>query len=501
MGCVGCLSQAGRDHRRQPLHQVAKRPVGLAARAHDHPCPEVGQGRAVLGQDLRASRGGCADAPTPGGRRDRRGRRRALTPSRAAICAKFCAPRRSRSSKSPRRAPAHGVNEVVGDLGALPGLAQGLGIAARRPRAARSRAERAGPPSSGPAPGSGPPIPDRRGRRRGARRRTRSRRSPGRAEPSPAHSADRSCPDCGSGGPRDRAALRLRACRAARSSSRFSRFRRPCSRSRCSRGIASTLHALLSTSQPYFAACGGAEHRRARPPSRRAALRRPRPRVPREQLHAPAQPARRRARHGPRMDGWALLATILASLGMIGLAPVLAWRRVERAAPRPGGRGARRARDGGAGLVARGLRPAQLSLHGPAGSAVVGLRLRRARPRAGRCARRRPGARRLGPPPQPRVLDQADRNRRPGRGRPVDGARGGARARGPGHARPGSPGGCSFSTPWCSASCNSPRRAAPGSTSSSSPPGEGASATARRWSGWPGRAPPPASSQSRCGRP
>ena len=41
------------DHRRQPLHEVAQRAVGLALRPDDHPGAEVGQRRAILAERER----------------------------------------------------------------------------------------------------------------------------------------------------------------------------------------------------------------------------------------------------------------------------------------------------------------------------------------------------------------------------------------------------------------------------------------------------------------
>ena len=53
IGWVAVRSQLGRDHHRQPADQVAQRPVGLAAGADHHRRPEVGQRRALGGEDPR----------------------------------------------------------------------------------------------------------------------------------------------------------------------------------------------------------------------------------------------------------------------------------------------------------------------------------------------------------------------------------------------------------------------------------------------------------------
>ena len=47
----GHLQPGGRDHRRQPLDEVAQGAVRLASRADDHAGAEVGERRAVLGED------------------------------------------------------------------------------------------------------------------------------------------------------------------------------------------------------------------------------------------------------------------------------------------------------------------------------------------------------------------------------------------------------------------------------------------------------------------
>ena len=229
------FSHAGRDHRRQPLHEVAQRPVGLAPRADDHPGAEVGQRRAVLGEDAARSRGGCAGARTAGGRRGRRGRRPARPP-RARHPGEV--PRRaarSRSAKSPAAAAAHRVDQVVRDLDVLPGPAQALGI--EHVALVQLEAGRASRPASrGRAPGSAPPIPV--GERVGEAAADEPGRAGHQGAPSRARRTLRTAHAriVAQAGARDRAALRLRACRAARSSSRFSRFRRPCSRSRCCAG-------------------------------------------------------------------------------------------------------------------------------------------------------------------------------------------------------------------------------------------------------------------------
>ena len=95
------------------------------------------------------------------------------------------------------------------------------------------------------------------------------------------------------------------------------------------RGIASTLHALLSTSQPYFADVAG-------PSTDGLDLHLGGP------LYGDPDHEYPSSNYTPLLSllvagldtahewtGWALLATILASLGMIGLAAVLAWRRAD----------------------------------------------------------------------------------------------------------------------------------------------------------------------------
>jgi hypothetical protein len=95
------------------------------------------------------------------------------------------------------------------------------------------------------------------------------------------------------------------------------------------RGIASTLHALLNTSQPYFADVAG-------PSTDGLDLHLGGP------LYGDPDHEYPSGNYTPLLSllvagldtahewtGWALLATILASLGMIGLAAVLAWRRTD----------------------------------------------------------------------------------------------------------------------------------------------------------------------------
>ena len=80
---LGAVAQpGGRDHRRQALHEIAERPVGLALRADHHRRAEVGERRAPRWRARARSRRGSAGAPSAA-RRARRGTPRAPRPRRA----------------------------------------------------------------------------------------------------------------------------------------------------------------------------------------------------------------------------------------------------------------------------------------------------------------------------------------------------------------------------------------------------------------------------------